>query len=372
MAAGGIWLIAPTRFAALSRRNARIVLALAVLLLLACLTAVTAPGPAVAPDPASASAKPDRVLDRVLYENIVTDIGYGDHYYAAAARELRAGDFPLKPFFTFRLPTLAVIEAALPRPVTIGLLYLLAAITTGAWYIRLGGVFTRWPPRGIATVLMATGLASFIRPDLIVFHEIWAGPLIALSLAVRRPGNATAAIAIGLCAMLIRETAALYCGLMALAALAEGRRREFVGWSAAILVFLAAVACHAWAVSLVVRPFDTPSPGWMGMLGPGFFVKIVSLASVLAIAPAWLAALVIGMALIGWIAWRDPLGTRTVAMIASYALLISVFCRADTFYWAVLPAVPVMIGLLFAPDAVRDLWSRARDTRRITVTRVVR
>src|SRR3546814_11317775 len=67
------------------------------------------------------------------------------------------------------------------------LLFVLAAITAAAWLSRLRVALPRPGPLGAAMVLIAGGLIAFVQPPLVVFHDIWAGLLIALALAVRRP-----------------------------------------------------------------------------------------------------------------------------------------------------------------------------------------
>ena len=126
---------------------------------------------------------------------------------------------------------------------------------------------------------------------------------------------------------------------------------------------------HARAVAGVVMPLDPASPGWAGLLGPGFFVTTLAVSTALMLAPIWLAAILIALSLVGWAAWRDPLAARALATFAAYGLLLSVAGRPDTFYWGLMIAPAFLIGLAFAPDGLRDLWTRARDTRRITVTR---
>jgi len=365
-----LWLTAPTRFATLRRSSAQIVLALLAILLVASMSALVSPGPPpVSHDPAQ---RADDEADVVLYETIVAGVRGGGDYYAVTAQALRTGNYPLKPFVTFRLPTLAIVQAAMPRPGTILLLYLLVTAVMLAWYIRLRPAFARAPPRAIAMVLLAAGLMAFVQPELTSFHEIWAGLLIALSLALRRRERWVEAVAFGLIAMLIRETAALYAGVMLVLAFMEGNRREAIGWGVAIALFAVVVACHAYAVSLVVRPMDPASPGWAGMLGFGFFVKTMSLSTALNLAPAWLAALLIALALFGWAGWNSEIGLRTLAVFASYALLLSLFGRVDTFYWGLMIAPTILVGLAFVPDGLRDLIAAARDRRRIIVTRMVR
>lgn len=365
-----LWLAAPTRFAGFSLRQAQVAAALVLALLLACFAALPAPAP---PPGQAAGAPTAERSDIALYRSIVAGVAAGGDYYDVAASALRADGYPLRPFVAVRLPTLARVQAMLPDWLSVGLLFALAALTVAAWYRRLAPAFARTPPRLVAGVLAIGGLSAFIRADLVAFHELWAGPLVALSLATWRPGQAATAIALALAAMLIRETAALYAGIMALAALAEGRRREFLGWVAAIAVLAAVVGAHAWAVAQVVREGDLASPGWTGMLGLGFFVKTMVLATSLSALPLPIAAPLVGLALAGWAAWRDPLAVRVLATLAGYALLLALFARADTYYWGLLAAPLVPIGLAFAPDALRDLWRGVRQRqRRITVTRTAR
>lgn len=364
------WLTAPTRFAGLSPQPARWGLALLGVLLAACLTAlVTAGPPPASRDPAKAA---DDKADVLLYESIVAGLRDGRDYYDVTATALRRGDYPLRPFVTFRLPTLAVVQAAIPTRVAIGLLYLLAAGVLLAWAIRLRPAFQRAPPLAIALVLLIGGMAAFVQAELVHFHEVWAGLLIALSLALRRDERFLQAIGVALIAMLIRETAALYALAMLAMALIEGRRREALGWAAALGVLVPVVAAHAWAVSQVVTAADPASPGWAGLLGFGFFVKTMSISTALAIAPAWVSALLVGLALFGWAGWQESLARRALATFAAYALLLSLFGRVDTFYWGLMIAPAFLIGLAFVPDALKDLIAAARHHRRITVTRGLR
>lgn len=347
------WLREPTRLAGLSRQRAWLALAALVLLLVASVALPrTAAPPPVSGDTAQRS---DDQADVILYENIVAGVREGGNYYAVTARELRLGDYPLRPFVTFRQPTLALVSAALPDLAMIGLLYLLAAGVMYAWGLRLRAAFTRFPPLVIALILLAGGMVVFVQAELRVFHEVWAGLLIALALALRTPDRWLAAISVAMIAMLVRETAALFVIVMAALALLEGRRREFFGWCAILVAFAAVIAVHAWAVSQVVSPADPASPGWAGLLGWRFFITALSLSTAVRLAPDWIAALLIALSLFGWAAWRAPVALRAVAMFASYALLLSLFGRVDTFYWGLMVAPAILLGLAFVPDGLRDL-----------------
>ncbi len=365
-----LWLASPSRFATLKAPRAKTGLILLALFLTLCLSALFVAGPPpVSRDPAN---RADDQADVMLYESIIAGVRGGGDYYAVTASALRAGDYPLRPFVTFRLPTLAIVQAKLPPPITLLLLHGLAAAVMLAWYTRLRRAIERPPPQAIALVLLIGGMVAFLQPSLTAFHEIWAGLLIALSLALRRPGRWITPVAIGLIAMLIRETAALYVMVMLAMAIIDGERREALGWAAALGVLAVVVAGHAYAVGQVVGAADPASPGWAGLLGFGFFVKTMSISTALNLAPAWASALLVGLALFGWASWRDPLAVRALAVFGAYAVLLSLFGRPDTFYWGLLVAPTILIGLAFAPDGLRDLTVAALDSRRITVTRSVR
>lgn len=363
-----LWLARPSRFAALPRTQARIALGVLVVFLLASLTVLGLPSPA----PDATGAGGDRQTDVALYEGIIAAVTHGEDYYRAAADALRAGSYPLRPFLTFRLPGLAVVQAALPPAATLALLYVLALTTGFVWFRRLAEALPGLAARLLALFLLAAGMLAFVQPALIAFHEIWAGLLVALSLALRRPGQWVEAAAIALIAMLVRETAALYVVIMAALAFAEGQRREAIGWAAALGVCACVLAAHAVAVHGVTGVLDAASPGWTGMHGFGLFVRAMTLATGLQLLPAGAAALLVALALFGWASWRDPLALRAAATFCAYAMVISLFARLDTFYWGLLIAPAFLVGLAFVPDGLRDLVTRALDRRRVVVTKVER
>jgi len=363
------WLATPTRFASLKRGQARLALGLVVLLLLASLLALFVPEP---PALGAATGGARSQTDLMLYENIVAGVKGGGNYYAVAADALRAGSYPLRPFLTFRLPGLAVVLAALPDEAPRYLLFLLVLCVAVTWAGRLKPVLPRLLPLLAFAILLLGSLLAFFQSELAAFHEIWAGLLVAWSLALRKPRRWVEAVAIGMAAMLIRETAALYVILMAGFAWREGERREAYGWAAALGLFAIAIGVHAYAVAGVTGPLDPASPGWAGLQGFGLFVKSLTLATALQMLPLWAGALLVGLALLGWASWDDPLAARMIGVVAAYAAVIAIFARLDTFYWGLMVAPVFLVGLVFVPDALRDLVRQSLDRRRITVTRVTR
>ncbi len=360
-----LWLATPTRFAGIDRRRAIVASILLLLLIALGLTALATPNPTDIP-----AAEAGATSDLSMYEGVIEGLRAGGDYYALTAQALRAGNYPLKPFVTFRLPTHAIVQAALPLHITTALLYLLALGVAVAWWSRLRPVLARPPARFSAGILIVAGLVAFVQASLVGFHEIWAALLVALALAIRTPERWVPSIAIGLIAMLVRETAALLPLVMIACAWRDGARREVAGWAIALLTFAAVIVAHAWAVSHVVGPLDPTSPGWSGLNGFGFFIRAFVGSTALQVLPLVLSAPVVVLAMIGWSAWRDPLGIRALLLFAGYAVAISIFARADTFYWALMPAPVLLIGLIFAPDAIRDVAVAVLDRRRVRVVRV--
>lgn len=360
-----LWLSAPSRYAVLPPAAARLALAgLAILLALTLLALLT-------PDPtAKGATDASGMSDLALYAQIVEGVRAGGNYYAVAAEALRAGEYPLRPFVTFRLPTLAVVQAALPGWAVAGLLYALAAGVLVAWHRCFRAALRRPIAVALGLVLIGAGSLASWQVELAGFHEVWAGLLIALSLARFQPDRWAEAVGWGLTAAVIRETAVLYLLVMAALAWRDGDRRQALAWGGALAIVALLLVAHAQGVAQVVRPLDPASPGWAGLLGPGFVVRTVHASTGLSLLPLALAAPLVGLAWFGWTAWHSPVAVRVAATLLAYAALLATAGRLDTFYWGLLTAPVLLAGLVFAPDALRDLFAAALDRRRIVVRRV--
>lgn len=352
-----LWLAAPSRLAAVSHAAARTVLALLAVLLLATFAALSIPS---------------GQTDYGLYAAIIEGVRHGGNYYAVTADALRAGGYPLAPFFTFRLPTLTIVEAALPGFAVMTMLYLLAATVAVAVYGRLRPALKTRGARTAVAILLFASLVPMLTPSMATLPESWAGLLIVLSLAVRRPGRYIEATAFALAAATIRETAALYLIVMAFFAVSERQWREAIGWALALGILAVVMLLHAHAVAQVVKPLDTAAFDWAGLLGFGAFVSAAASMTALEWLPLWAGAPIVGLALFGWATWRDPMAARAIATILLIAATIAIFGQTDTPHWALLVTPLLLVGLVFVPDGLRDLFGAALDTRRITVTRITR
>jgi hypothetical protein len=360
-----LWLVQPSRAAGLSANQAVAVLLFLLLIVAGALAGVRG-GATLGPRAAIEQS------DVAVHDGVVGALRGGERYYPSTARMLRAGGYPLKPFLTFRLPTLPVVLAALPEIVPILLLLLLAAGTAFAWWQRLRVGLARPMPVLGGMLLLAGGMVTLLAPDIAVFPETWAGMLVALSLAVRREDRWVEAVAIATAAMLIRETAGFYAAAMGLLAFAEGRRREALGWAAGLAVLMVVLMFHAQAVAQVVGPLDPAASEAAGLHGFGFFVRASLTATALHLLPLSLAALLLALALFGWAMWDDPVALRVTVTLAVNAAAIAGFARADSFYWAFLVSPLLLVGLAFAPDGLRDLARTLLDRRRVRVQRITR
>jgi hypothetical protein len=349
-----------SRFAGLSRSQvAMIVGALLAVLVFALWPA--AQGPGAGAGVSTATGIPN--ADLFLYKAIVEKVSAGADYYSTAAHELRTRDFPLRPFITFRLPTLAWIEAGLGQSMTVMLFWGLALATVLAWWVRLAGAFAQNSRRISGAMLIAAGLVIATSPGLLFLHELWSGLLIALSFALWRPGQWRAALGVALCALLIRELALPYLLLMGAIAFWNRRWGEGIAWSAAVAVFAAVLAVHYSQVIPVTLPNDPPSPGWLSISGWPGFMRAFRLTSALRVLPVSIGAIGVILSLFGWLSWKCETGWMGSMLLLGYGLFFMVLGRPNNFYWGLMVAPILLLGLTFVPQAIADLIASWRATR---------
>ena len=342
-----------TRFAGLRAWPARVLLA--GLLCLIALGLVLAARPDAV---TMRTVSPDR-SDVLLYKRIAERVAAGDAYYRAATEEQRANGYPLRPFVTVRLPTLAWLQASLgPTGIRLALCGLLGV----AWLAFRRRLAATLPPGGVlsgASVLAAAGLLPLLSAALPYVHEAWAGGLILLSLALRTRERWVAAFLVGLFAAAIRELAVPYLCAMAALALVEGRRRESAAWAGAVAAAAAGIAAHAAAVSGYVTALDPASPGWASAGGWSFILSMVLNGTVMILTPAPVIAVAVPLCLLGWAAWPAPLGPRACLVLGGYVAAFTLIGRPDNAYWGLLLGPLLLPGLALAPRALRDLGAAA-------------
>jgi len=338
----------PTRFEGWSRGPA-----LALIAALLALLAVATWSPATAPAPKLRSS-PVEQSDLDLYRDIIKGIAAGGDYYEVAAKELRKGNYPLKPFFTFRLPTHASIYALVGEQSMILLIWALCGALIIAWGVKLRLLLPR-PLTALVLILIAGGLGGMLQPQTGLFHESWAALLLALMVAVYRPDRFWPAVILGGAALMIRELALPMVLAMGGLALIEKRWREAAAWTLAVTLFGIYLTLHAHWVSAVVLPSDPPSPGWSNMNGLQFALKSIAKVTFGIRLPQGVAIGLLILSLFGWASVKAGWALRTFLLIGGYTLMLALLARADTFYWALLAAPLAFAGLAFLPKALADL-----------------
>lgn len=291
--------------------------------------------------------------DIALYKRIIAHVQGGESYYAAAIRELRDNNYPLRPFVVVRPPVLAVALAAIPDDMLRrALLAVLAGITFLAWAWRLRAVAPAPAGFAFALVVLATGIVPAIVPQAYPLHEVWAGLLIALSLAVRRPHAWIIAVILGVAAAIIRELAAAYLLAMLAMALKDGCRREAAAWAAGLAMFAAMLAVHAHHVNALVTAADPASPSWLRIGGWSFVLQTTQWNLLLEAAPRWAGVILVPLALVGLTGRRDDLGQRVMLVVFGYVAAFIFVGRDNNSYWGLMIAPLWPLGLVTAWPAL--------------------
>lgn len=345
-----------TRFENASRARAAWIGALLAALIVYFALSPPQPPPARGIDAKVAvAAEIQRDPDLHLYRTINAKIAQGQSYYEAAAETQRIQDYPLRPFITVRLPTLAWLTSVIGPYGMLALLWTLAAAVVAGWWRRFDGVFADKHRRVSATMLVTAGVTLAAQPQYAVLHELWAGMLVALALALHRDGKWWPSVVLAILALLVRELVLPVLFLMIAYALARRSWREAAGWIAGVAVFGVAMAFHAQQVALVVGPGDPASPGWGGLHGPGGWLRTIVEASALRVLPAPAAGALAILALFGWTSWRSQTGALLSCLLFGYGLIFSVLGRPENFYWGLIVTPVLLAGLAFVPAAFADL-----------------
>ena len=349
-----------TRYEHLGRTSALVIAAgLLLVLALACWSPAAAPSPKLRTSPGQHS-------DLQLYRDIIAGVADGGDYYQVAAKEQRAAHYPVQPFYTFRLPTHATIYAAVGERPMIVVIWLLGAAIMVVWWRRLHPLLPL-PLLGAAMFCLAGGLGGLMQPVTGLFHESWAGLLLALMIAIRRPSRPWPAIVAGGAALMIREQALPMILAMGGLALLEKRWREAAAWGAVVAIFAAYMTVHAGWVAEVVRPGDLASQGWNSLLGMQFALKSIAKVTFGIRLPDVVAAALFTLSMFGWASVRAGWALRASLLLFGYALMLALFARADTFYWALIAAPLSFVGLAFVPRAFADLGKAVRGRRAATM-----
>ena len=304
---------------------------------------------------------PTTTTDGTLYRAINARMTLGEGYYKAAVAEHRLHQFPLRPSVTVRPPLLAAVTTRVGGPTVMGwLLRVTCLVTFLAYAARFATSIPDAPTRIAALVVTAFSIAMLTPIDLAIYHDIWAGVLVALALALRRPDRWLASVIVAFLAVSVRELAAPILIVMAASAAYERRWHEAAAWSAALGISAGFLALHWHQVAALVAPGDLTSPGWLRALGWPWVVHIFSMTNAIQIFPTAIGAALVPLAMFGWTTVERGLAIRTSLWIFGMACVFMVFGRSENYYWGALVAPILPVGLAFAPTSLARVLRAAR------------
>src|SRR5690606_29723391 len=98
---------------------------------------------------------------------------------------------------------------------------------------------------------------------------------------------------------------------------------------------------------------------WLALRGLSGWLSNIVLSSNLRFLPHWLAGRLVIVAMAGWDGWRSSAGTFGTFLFLGYAFAFAIAGRENNFYWGLVVAPTLFLGLVFAPRAIRSLWRSA-------------
>ena len=128
--------------------------------------------------------------------------------------------------------------------------------------------------------------------------------------------------------------------------------------------FVVAMAVHLNLVAAMVRPDDPASASWLTLRGLNGWLSLVVLSSNLRWLPSVVAGPLVLLAVLGWSGWRSAAGAFGTLLYLGYGAAFMVAGRPDNFYWGMMVAPALLIGLAFAPMALRGLAGAAFRVQR--------
>lgn len=293
------------------------------------------------------AAYPRSLGDLELYEKIAKRVGEGHNYYPVAADLQRQNRFPLRPFFTVRLPSLAYYAGYLGPTATFASAALLAIANCAIWFRAI--TFARPAERVVIAFLV--GVSSITVGKAIYLHEWWAGVLVSMSLGLFVRRSSLWWLVPAGAALLVREFSVLF--LLAALTLRWRRHaaREVALACTMLALFSIALAAHYVEVRIFSRPNDLSSQGWLGL--HGLIQPVIDLQRMLPVdlIEPWGTLLVL-VPLIGWSEVAHRQDILPLLWFSGFLFLVAVGARTDNIFWVrmVLPAY--MAGLALVPRAI--------------------
>lgn len=303
-------------------------------------------------------AQPGQYTDVKLYRDIAAQMRTGTPYYQAATELQRAHNYPTRPFFTVRQPTLSWLAARFGWDNLQKFAALLVIVNICAWLAALPEQLSRIERIG-ALFGIAFGSAGVAIQAAVTIADLWCGLLVSLALALTLATRKHwwLALLAAAAALSIRELALPFLLLAGAFAVYERRWKELAWWCGLLACYALAIGFHASSELAQVRPGDPASQGWGAMLGLRGLLMALNYTSPWLMAWQPLGLFLCLLPVLGWAALDGRGGNFAQLLLLVYALLIALFSRPDTFYWGYLLSPVWFAGLALVP---RGVWQLAR------------
>lgn len=293
----------------------------------------------------------DTTGDLALYERIIERVEDGEGYYLAAVDEQFGRNYPTSPPTAIRLPTMSYLNIFLGSlaPFLLPMLVLLAVVMTMIRLEKFAPSRVEWY---FSILLAAAFLGIYAHGSALFLQEAWAMIFMALAILWHRPGRYRTAVVLGFLAACFRELSGPFLVIMGLLAWRRDRR-ESLTWFAAAAVYLALYSIH-WllASQAAAGTSHRASPGWVTFGGWPYVVDTARFSSAARTLPFWISAVLVALALLGWILIRTEYGTKVLAVTLGFMAVFMIAGRPNTAYWGHLYVALLLPGLAFAPRAV--------------------
>jgi hypothetical protein len=304
--------------------------------------------------------------DAEFYRAIVRRVHAGEGYYDAVASELQQRGYPPHSMFNWRPPFYAWIFGLPPSPIWGQIILVLGVLVTMSLAYQAmasaGGV----GKAAGCTVLLIGPFAWCGFPDVCLFAELWAGMFITLSVAAFVLDRWRVAVVAGLLALFFRELALPYCLIAAGLAWWHKRRAETAWWLAGLVLYGVFLTFHGLEAGRRINSTDVVhASSWIQFGGTPFVLLTTQINYFLILAPSWVAALYLPLALLGFMACPAATAGRAGLTAAAFVAAFTVIgIKPHNAYWGLMYAPLLPLGIVWAPAALRDLWSAASSPRR--------
>ena len=302
------------------------------------------------------SVNPDE-SDMYLYIEIAERVTNGAGYYESAVLEQISRGYPVQPATTIRTPTTTMLVTTLGPTFAFAVMCsLIGIVLISALFIF--EVFSNSRISWILSILLLVSSFALFGPQAIYFQETWAVLMMILSIFASRRSLGLA-IVLALIACAFRELALPFVFAMALFELLSNRVKRAIAWICAGAVYLAGYSLHIWAATRAVDLFGSGdvhgSPGWFAFGGWPFIVGSVRSVTVLSAFPLWISALIVPLALLGWLFIKNEIALRFSLAVLGFVVPFLIIGRPNNNYWGLLYAAMLLPGLAFGWRGLRTL-----------------